>query len=159
MNEALLQNISVRPLAAGEPVPYELLLDADPSMEAIAKYLPFSEVFIALYAGKVVACFVLYPVDADTLEIKNIAVEESCQGKGIGKLLLREATEIAIKKGMQNIIIGTANSSVGQLYLYQKEGFEISDIRYGFFLQNYPEPFFENGIQCKHMLVLSKKLS
>ena len=79
-----------------------------------------------------------------------------CQGQGIGKLLLRDATVKA--KGFKKIIIGTGDAAIKQLYLYQKEGFEIFDIKKRFFLDNYPGPIYENGIQLKHMIMLKKEL-
>lgn len=155
---ALLTNILIRQLDKSESAPYELLLDADPSMDAIAKYLPSSETYVALLQERIVALFVLYPIDTNTMEIKNIAVEEQLQNKGIGKLLLNKAAQIALDKGAKSLIIGTSNASIAQLYLYQKAGFEITGIKHNFFLDNYPEPIFENGIRCMHMLMLTKNL-
>jgi len=158
MNTALLKEILIRQLGKSEAIPYELLLDADPSIAAIEKYLGNSENYVAVLKGKVIAIVALYLLNKDTFEIKNIAVEERFQGNGIGKLLLRTVTQIATDKGAKDIIIGTSNSSIGQLYLYQRNGFEITDIRFNFFLDNYREPIFENGIQCRHMIMLKKKL-
>ena len=157
MNNEILKEILIRQLDK-EPIPYELLLDADPSMEAIERYLPFSEIHVATLKDKVIGTIVLYPLNANELEIKNIAVEESLQGNGIGGLMLKYATEIAIAKRAKILVIGTANSSVAQLYLYQRNGFEITGIKQNFFLDNYPEPIFENDIQCKHLIMLSKQL-
>ena len=152
----LLRNICIRRIRSDEPIPFRLLLDADPSWNAVSKYLESSEIHIALLNNKIIASMVLYPLDQATLEIKNIAVASEFQGRGIGQRLLKEATQIAVAKTASNIIIGTSNSSIGQLYLYQKTGFEITDIKYNFFLDNYPEPIIENGIQCKHMIMLRK---
>jgi len=157
MNNEILKEILIRQLDK-KPIPYELLLDADPSMEAIEKYLPFSEINVGTLKSKVIGTIVLYPLNANELEIKNIAVEESLQGNGIGGLMLKYATEIAIVKRAKSLVIGTANSSVAQLYLYQRNGFEITGIKQNFFLDNYPEPIFENDIQCKHLIMLSKQL-
>jgi len=157
MNKDILKEILTGQLDK-EPIPYELLLDADPSMEAIERYLPFSEIHVATLKGKVIGTIVLYRLNANELEIKNIAVEESLQGNGIGGLMLKYATEIAIAKRAKILVIGTANSSVAQLYLYQRNGFEITGIKQNFFLDNYPEPIFENDIQCKHLIMLSKQL-
>jgi len=157
MNKDILKEILTGQLDK-EPIPYELLLDADPSMEAIERYLPFSEIHVATLKDKVIGTIVLYPLNANELEIKNIAVEESLQGNGIGGLMLKYATEIAIVKRAKSLVIGTANSSVAQLYLYQRNGFEITGIKQNFFLDNYPEPIFENDIQCKHLIMLSKQL-
>lgn len=59
------------------------------------------------------------------MEIMNIAVAEHLQGKGIGKKLLRHAIETAKGYGMSKLEVGTGNSSVSQLALYQKCGFRI----------------------------------
>ena len=154
----MLNDIIVRKMLDHEDIPYELLLDADPSMEVIRTYLCLSEIFIALLKNKIIGTFVLYPVNDDTLEIKNIAVDERFQGKGIGKLLLKKATEIAEEKGTKKIDIATSNASFGPLYLYQKAGFDIDLIKKNFIIENYPEPLFDNGIQCRHMIVLTKYL-
>jgi len=158
MDTQLLESILIRQLKTGEAPPYKLLLDADPSLEAISRYLEVSDIYVGLLKDKVIAAFVLYRTDADTIEIKNIAVDDSVQNRGIGWLLLNTATQIAISKGAKSLIIGTSNSSVAQLYLYQKNGFEITGIKHNFFADNYPEPIFENGIQCKHMIMLAKPL-
>ena len=158
MDAELLNDIIVRKMLDHEDIPYELLLDADPSMEVIRTYLGLSEIFIALLKNKIIGTFVLYPVNDDKLEIKNIAVDERFQGKGIGKLLLKKATEIAEEKGAKKIDIATSNASFGPLYLYQKAGFDIDLIKKNFIIENYPEPLFDNGIQCRHMIVLTKYL-
>jgi ribosomal protein S18 acetylase RimI-like enzyme len=154
----LVKDLVIREINSDDAIPYGLLLDADPSRNAISKYLKSSEIHIALLKGKIIATLVLYPLDATTVEIKNIAVDSKLQGKGIGQLLLENARRIAVTKNARTIVIGTSNSSVGQLYLYQKAGFEITDIKRNFFLDNYSKAIFENGIQCKHMIVLTKCL-
>lgn len=95
----------------------------------------------------------------ETVEIKNVAVKPEFQGKGIGSYLIENAVKVASFNRQKSICIGTANSSVGQLYLYQKLGFEITDIKRHFFLDNYAEAIYENGIQAKHMLVLTRQLN
>ena len=105
-----------------------------------------------------VGVLVLYQIDSTSIEVKNIAVDESEQGKGFGKALLRYCEIVSRELGYEKLIIGTGNSSIGQLALYQKEGFEISRIEKDFFITNYHEPIFENGIQCKHMVILEKIL-
>jgi aminoglycoside 6'-N-acetyltransferase I len=72
--------------------------------------------------------------------------------------LLWDATSRAKEQGYSTILIGTANAAIKQLYLYQKEGFEMSSIKKNFFVDNYPAPILENGILCKHMIMLEKEL-
>src|SRR5262249_16055269 len=153
-DKELLENISIRRSHAGEPIPYHLLLNADPSPQLIVKYLETAELHIAFLNGEVIASLVLDSSGKDILEIKNIAVDERYQGRGIGQKLPAYAEAIAKGKNVSNMLIGTGNSSIGQLYLYQKSGFEITEIKKNFFHENYYEPIFEHGIPCRHMIVL-----
>lgn len=150
--------VSIRKPDKNEDIPYELLLQADPSRTLIDEYLRISEVYVALSNNKIVGTYVLYPVSPEVVEIKNISVEDEYQGNGLGSLMLKDAALKAKEKHFKTMIIGTGNSSVGQLYLYQKEGFDITDIKRNFFIEHYPEILYENGIQVKHMLVLTKHL-
>ena len=154
----LLKDIVVRKILDDEDIPYGLLLDADPSMEVISTYLDLSEIYVALLEDQIIGTFVLYPVDDDTLEIKNIAVDERLQRRGIGKLLLNKAAQISGSKGAKKIDIATSNASFEALSLYQKAGFDMHSLKKNFIIENYPEPLFDNGIQCRHMIVLSKYL-
>jgi len=155
---SLSQFLASGQLGKSEEIPYALLLGADPSKELVEKYLKSSEIYVARLANEIIGVYVLYPINSEKAEIKNIAVEEKFQGKGVGKLLLEDAFKLAKAKGYKQLIIGTGNSSVGQLYLYQKAGFEMTEIRWNFFIDNYPDPLYEDGIQVKHMIVLSKQL-
>ena len=69
---------------------------------------------------------------------------------------MEDAVEEAKRKGYKTIEVGTGNSSIGQLVLYQKCGFRISGIDIDFFVRHYPEEIFENGIQCRDMIRLSQ---
>lgn len=68
------------------------------------------------------------------------------------------AIQTAKSKGYKTIEVGTGNSSIGQLALYQKCGFRITGIDMDFFIKHYPEEIFENGIQCRDMVRLSQYL-
>lgn len=46
----------------------------------------------------------------------------------------------------------TGNSSMGQLVLYQKSGFRIVGVNVDYFVRNYKELIFENGIQYRDMI-------
>ena len=91
----------------------------------------------------------------NTYEIINVSVIKKYQGNGIGKQLVKNAIELCKIKGAHTIEIGTGNSSVNQLALYQKCGFRIVSIDFDYFLKNCTEKLFENGIQCRDMIRLS----
>ncbi|HNR43602.1 MAG TPA: GNAT family N-acetyltransferase [Methanofastidiosum sp.] len=141
----------IRQLKKNEEIPYNLLLLADETVAAINRYINDSEIFIFEKDNKTLAVYALQKISDDTIEIKNIAVDTKHQRQGIGTLLLRDAISRAKAKGFKTIVIGTGDIAIKQLNLYQKKGFEIFDVKKGFYLDNYPEPIYENGVQLKDM--------
>lgn len=93
-----------------------------------------------------------------TIEIKNLAVKQSLQRQGLGRLLINACINIAREREIKTITIGTGNSSLNQLSLYQKCGFRITAIDHDFFTRNYPQQIIENGIICRDMIRLSLNL-
>jgi ribosomal protein S18 acetylase RimI-like enzyme len=146
--------MEIRRLHENEPLPMDLLLEADPSEELVLEYSAIGYCYIAEQQGKRMGVYVLLPLDGDAIEIKNIAVAASERGKGYGKLLLKHALSEAGRLQYSQVEIGTGNSSFGQLALYQKCGFRIDSVDRDFFVRHYPEPIFENGIQCRDLLRL-----
>lgn len=146
--------MEIRLLKESEPLPMSLLLEADPAEEMIRGYIPESDILVAEEDGQAVGVCVLLPLLSQIAEIKNIAVVERERGRGIAKALIAEALKQAKDKGFRSVEIGTGNSSLNQLALYQKCGFRLKSIDRDFFLRNYPEPIFENGIQCRDMVRL-----
>lgn len=138
-----------------EMLPYDLLLLADPSRELVEAYITEGECYVAEENGEKIGVFVIVELSAIAMEIKNIAVCEDRQGQGIGKQLLAAAIRVATSKGYEQVEIGTGNSSIGQLALYQKCGFRISSVIPNFFVDHYDEIIIENGIQCTDMIRLT----
>ncbi len=149
----------IRKRKTDEELPMELLLLADPSEEIVKEYVSRGECFVAELEQKIVGVYVLLPTRPETIELVNVAVAEEMNGRGIGKQLVMDAVKIAQEKGYKTIDVGTGNSSVGQLALYQKCGFRVVGVDVDFFVRHYPEPIFENGIQCRDMIRLSQDLS
>lgn len=148
----------IRELKAVDEVPIELLLLADPSETLIKEYLARGTTYTLEEEQKIIGVYVLLPTRPQTLEIVNVAVDEEFQGKGYGKELIMDAIQRAKILGYQTIEIGTGNSGVVQLALYQKCGFRMKSIDKDFFLRHYNEPIFENGIQVIDMVRLSLDL-
>lgn len=148
----------IRKLEERDNIPMDLLLLADPSKSIVEEYITKGECFIAESEKQVVGVYVLLPTRPKTIEIVNVAVAEKHHGKGIGKFLITDAIDVAKTKDYKTIEIGTGNSSIGQLALYQKCGFRIIGIDYDFFIKHYEEEIFENGIRCRDMIRLSKDL-
>jgi len=117
-------NISqVRKLRKEEKIPYDLLLLADETIEAIDKYIYNSDIYVLELNEIISAIYVLQSLNNYTIEIKNIAVHENFQGQGIGMFLLKDAIQKSKNKEFNSLIIGTGDASLKQISLYQKAGF------------------------------------
>lgn len=158
MNANVKDEIVISELKDKKAIPFDLLLMADPSRRSIDKYISEAIVYTADLNGRTIGCYVLCEVDKESIEMKNIAVDEKFQGKGIGTILLNDAMKRAKLSGWKKMIIGTGNSSIGQLYLYQKVGFRMTEIKADYFKINYSEPIIENGIECRDMIMLIREL-
>lgn len=152
-------NATIRVVEDRSTIPLDLLLAADPSLEKIQQYLPTGKAIAATDASGEIIGVCIFTVTGDSGEINNISVLEKFQGTGTGKLLLEAAKAECRRAGLHFLTVGTGNSSLGQLAFYQKCGFEMTKIIPGYFLENYPEPIFENGIQCKHQIILTCDLN
>lgn len=151
-------NMNIRQLSVHEKPPMELLLVADPSPKIVESYLKSGRCFVAEKNDQLIGVYVLLPTRPQTIEIVNIAVDEPYQGTGVGKYLLQHAITAAQTMGYATIEIGTGNSSIGQLALYQKCGFRIVGVDMNFFLKHYEEDMIENGIRCTDMIRLSQDI-
>ncbi|WP_339319011.1 GNAT family N-acetyltransferase [Paenibacillus sp. FSL R10-2734] len=147
--------MQIRKLNADEQPPFKLLLLADPSQSVVEEYLKRGQCFVAEVENCVIGVYVLLQTRPETVELVNIAVDESHQGKGIGKQLVYHAIQNASLLGAKTVEVGTGNSSVGQLALYQKCGFRITGIDRDFFIRHYSEEIVENGIKVVDMIRLS----
>ena len=155
-NNICSYNFKIERLANKAELPMNLLLLADPSEEQVMSYVNEGECYVAVAHDEIVGVYVLLlNYEQSTAEIMNVAVAEQMQGKGLGKKLVLHALEVAKSLSMSKVEIGTGNSSIGQLALYQKCGFRITGIVENFFVDNYPDPIVENGIQCRDMVRLT----
>jgi aminoglycoside 6'-N-acetyltransferase I len=158
MDKKEAENQLIRQLGKDEKIPYDLLLLADPTQEAINKYIFNSTIYVLEQDNRIIGVYALQTVSRTAIEIKNIAIATAYQGRGMGKLLLRDAVLRAKEKGFKTIIVGTGDASTKQLCLYKEEGFEVFDFRKNYFVDNYSKPIYENDIQLKDMVMLRKEL-
>jgi ribosomal protein S18 acetylase RimI-like enzyme len=137
-----------------EELPWDLLLDADPSRARVESYLSDTLTRIAKRDDGVIGVYALKQVDSTTYELMNIAVAEAYRGTGLGRRLLGHAIGLAESTGARVIDVGTGNSSLGNLRFYQRAGFRIIGVEPDYFTNNYPEPIVEDGIRCVDMVRL-----
>ena len=145
----MVTSVKIRLLDKHEKPPWELLLLADPSEDQIARYINVATIFIVENDDEVIGICALSETSKASYEIHNIAVAEHAQGNGIGTQLLRHIINFVEQQQADSIIICTADTSTGQLNLYQKIGFKQDAIDKDYFIQHYKEPIFENGRQCR----------
>lgn len=150
--------MKIRKLKVDEKPPIELLLLADPSESLVEEYVQRGECFVAEDEDQIIGVYVLLQTRPVTVELVNIAVIQTLHSNGIGKQLVFHAIQTAKSKGYKTIEVGTGNSSIGQLALYQKCGFRLAGVDRDFFIRHYSEQIFENGIPCRDMIRLSQDL-
>ena len=134
--------------------PITLLLLADPSEAKIRAYLPQSRCFVAHQGGSLVAACTVQTLADGAHELMSIAVPEDQHRRGYGSALLRWVIDAYRSAGAQQLVVGTGSFGY-QLTFYQRHGFRVSGIARDFFVQHYPEPIVEDGIQLRDMLRLS----
>lgn len=135
-------------------VPMALLLLADPSEEKIRSYLSKSNCFVVASDAQVVGACVVQPRGAEAYELMSIAVRPDRQKSGYGTALLKWVIDFFGKSGARRLDVGTGTFGY-QLAFYQRHGFRVAAIDRDFFVTNYPEPIFEDGIQLFDMLRLT----
>jgi predicted GNAT family N-acyltransferase len=67
-------------------------------------------------------CCMLCPVDNNTLRLRQMAVNNNLQGKGIGASIMSFAENIARDKGYKNMMMHARDSAIG---FYEKFGYKV----------------------------------
>lgn len=146
--------IVIRKLPCKSEAPMDLLLEADPSEKNINQYLKKGSIYLAWHEKKTAGVLVLMQIGDSSMEIMNLAVNDHFRGKGIAKKLIAHAKQVCADQNIAYLEIGTGNSSLDQLALYQKCGFRMEKVIKNYFIDHYEEPIYENGIQCMDMVRL-----
>jgi N-acetylglutamate synthase-like GNAT family acetyltransferase len=71
---------------------------------------------------KILACCVLTPISKDTVRLRQMAVQNNLQGKGIGASIMSFAETIARDKDYKNLMMHARDSSIG---FFEKLGYKI----------------------------------
>jgi GNAT superfamily N-acetyltransferase len=94
----------------------------------------------------------------DPAEIMELAIASALQGRGYGKQLVGWLVEEARRRGKQQLLVGTANSSISNIAFYQKCGFRMDHVRPDYFWY-YDPPHYEHGLRTRDMLVFRYDLA
>ncbi len=133
----------------------DLLLLGNEDEKMIDKYLERGEMYILDDNGIKAEC-VVTDEGNKILEIKNIAVSLKFQKQGYGKKLIEFITE-KYSENFSVIQAGTGDSPL-TIPFYEKCGFKKSHIVKNFFIDNYKNPIYEEGVQLIDMIYLQKNL-
>lgn len=134
----------------------DMLLLADPQEDMIERYLDDGEMFVLSEDGDVLTVCVVLLMKNESCEIKNIATAEKYQHQGFGKYMVRYLCE-HYSKTCNFMYVGTGNSRQ-TLDFYRACGFVNSHIVADFFVDNYREPIYEDGVRLVDMIYLKKRL-
>ena len=147
--------MEIRELKENKKQFLSLLLLADEQEDMIDRYIDKGTVYVLDDDGIKCQCVVTDEGGA-ILEIKNIATEPDCQGKGYGRTMIEYVA--AKYKGMYSVLqVGTGDSPL-TIPFYEKCGFTRSHRIENFFTDNYDHPIYEGGIQLVDMIYLQRKL-
>jgi N-acetylglutamate synthase-like GNAT family acetyltransferase len=84
---------------------------------------PGGQILFAQRADQVIGCCALIRLDSQSFELAKMAVHESAQGHGIGKLLMQESIDLARKLGARRLYLETNSKLTPALRLYARFGF------------------------------------
>ena len=130
-----------------------LLLEGDEDMAMLNRYLDRGDLF-GLFDNEDVVTLALVTAEGDCAELMNIVTVEKHRGKGYGSLMLSYLSKEFSAYGY--LIAGTGGCSPARLF-YEENGFSLSGLRKGFFLQ-YDHPVIENGRMLTDMVLYRKRI-
>ncbi len=94
----------------------------------------YIDIHLACFAdsGKMAGCLILSKVDQQVIKMRQVAVDEAWQKKGVGTLLVAASEDYARQHGYEKIVLNARDKAVP---FYLRLGYEV-----------YGEPFTEVGI-------------
>ena len=132
----------------------DLLLNADPEVDAIYKYLQEGELYIGLIGNKVVCEVIITRVDEDTCELKNISTDKYYRGKGYASKIIKYVFN-KYKSQYKRMIVGTTENMIP---FYVLNGFtKYHHTVKIFFIDNYKEEIWDGDLHCIDMYYYSKE--
>lgn len=137
---------------------FELAEDSSAELDG---YLDLGRVLLARTGGEPVGHLQLVDTDrAGQTELKNMAVREDRQGRGIGRRLVQSARALLAAEGVTTLIVGTATADIGNLRFYQRQGFRMRRIERDVFTEaaGYPAHTDVAGIPLRDRVWLDLRL-
>lgn len=123
--------------------PLSLLLQADPDIKKIEKYLNKGRCFGAFDETETVGVYVIKDLKDKTAEIMNVSVLSSKQKQGIGRMMIEDAVSRCRTEGFRTLKIATGKNSFQEKF-YASCGFEVYETEEGYFTRAYDEPVIDD---------------
>ena len=76
---------------------------------------------------KILGCCILTKLDNNTVRLRQMAVADNLQGKGIGASIINFAENIARDKGYQKMVLHARDTVIG---FYEKFGYAINGLQF-----------------------------
>lgn len=70
-------------------------------------------IFIALHNDFVIGCVMMHPLQNNIIKLRQMALYETWQGKGIGQLLVKEAEKYSWQQGYDKIVLHARQYAIG----------------------------------------------
>ncbi|HEY3692900.1 MAG TPA: GNAT family N-acetyltransferase [Pseudonocardiaceae bacterium] len=132
---------------------------AEDSRAQLDSYLAAGRVLVAVRGTDVLGHLQLVETDrAGQFEIKNMAVREDCQGRGVGARLVRAAVDLVEAEAGSVLVVATAAADIGNLRFYQRQGFRMRAIERDAFTPatGYPAGISIDGIELRDRVWLDR---
>ena len=147
--------MKIRKVEANKKQYLPLLLLADEQENMIYRYLERGTMYVLEDDGVQAECVVTNEGDG-VLELKNIAVKPSAQGRGYGKALVDFLIRTYV--GQYAVLqVGTGDSPC-TIPFYESCGFRRHHLVENFFIDHYDHPIYECGVQLVDMVYLQRGL-
>ncbi len=128
---------------------------AEDSAAELDGYIDDGLVLVAVTGDRIVG-----HLQMSDAEVKNMAVLEDHQRRGIGRALMEAAIVRARDEGRSALIVATAAADIGNLRFYQRLGFRMRSIERDAFTEanGYP-PQLVDGIELRDRVWLDLELA
>jgi GNAT superfamily N-acetyltransferase len=132
---------------------------AEDSAIQLDSYLASGRVLVALLGTEVIGHLQLVETGRSAeAEIKNMAVAEDHQGRGVGARLVRAAAELAAAEARSTLVVAAAAADIGNLRFYQRQGFRMHSVERDAFTPatGYPPGLHIDGIELRDRVWLDR---
>ena len=134
---------------------------AEDSSAQLDSYLHAGQVLVAVAGNRVVGHLQLVDTDdPQHSEIKNMAVEPSLRGRGVGRTLIDAAVDLARAQRRSMLVVATAAAGIDTLRFYQRTGFRLRSVERDAFTtaEGYPPHTRLHGIELRDRVWLDRSI-